>query len=134
MELANEKKGILYCLYCLKEVLLTLVFYLNVLCIEYFFRVYILFSIKKHYFIHLLLVFKLLGNIFYEIVGSNNFVVLETLPLEHIFNLTFPVCVCFRHKLLSQRTYLRSCANKHPLKTWNIILKRNNVDNLQNAA
>ena len=53
-----KKKGyFLYRLFCPKEILLTFVFYLNVECIEYTFRIYILLHIKKHYCIHFLVCF-----------------------------------------------------------------------------
>ena len=38
--------------FCPKGIFLTFVFYLNVECIEYTFRIYILSHIKKHYFKH----------------------------------------------------------------------------------
>ena len=53
MELANEKrKHFLKCLFFPKEISLRFVFYLNVLCIEYALRIYILLHIKKHCFIY----------------------------------------------------------------------------------
>ena len=52
LELAKEQRGyFLYRLFCLKEIFLTFAFYLNVYCIEYSLRIYILLLIKKHYFI-----------------------------------------------------------------------------------
>ena len=53
MVLAKEKRGhFLYCLFCPKEIFFKFVSTLNVKCIEYTFRIYILLLIKKHYFIH----------------------------------------------------------------------------------
>ena len=60
---AKEKRGpSLYHLFCPKELFFyTCVsffyLYLNVWCIEYFFRMYILLHIKKYYFIHLCCLF-----------------------------------------------------------------------------
>ena len=42
----------MYRLFCPKKILLTFVFYLNVWCIEYTFRICILLYTKKNYFIH----------------------------------------------------------------------------------
>ena len=50
--LQKEKGHFLNRLFCPKEKFSTFMFYLNVKCIEYTFRIYILFHIKKHYFIH----------------------------------------------------------------------------------
>ena len=44
-------------------IFLALMFYLNAWCIEYTFRIYILLHIKKHYFIHSLLVFKIVKSL-----------------------------------------------------------------------
>ena len=53
LELAKEKRGhFLYRLFCSKGILSRFLFYLNVYCIEYTFRIYIPLHIKKHYFIH----------------------------------------------------------------------------------
>ena len=53
LELTKEKRGhFLYYLFCPKDIFLIFVFYLNVQCIEYFFRIYILLHITKHYLIH----------------------------------------------------------------------------------
>ena len=53
MELAKEKRGhFLYRSFCSKKIFLTFVSYLNIWCIEYSFRIYILLHIKRHYFIH----------------------------------------------------------------------------------
>ena len=50
---SRKKKGhFLYHLFCPPEFFLTFVFYLNLQCIEYTFRIYILLYIKKIYFIH----------------------------------------------------------------------------------
>ena len=57
---ASERKGrTFFCTFsfCLKEIFLTFVFYPNVYCIEYNFRIYIPLRIKKHYFIHFLTCF-----------------------------------------------------------------------------
>ena len=51
-EKEKRKRGhFLYCLFCQKKIFLTFVFYLNVYCIEYTFRINTLLQIKKHYFI-----------------------------------------------------------------------------------
>ena len=53
MELAKEKRGhFLYCLFWPKEICFKFVSILNVKCIEYTSRIYILLLIKKHYSIH----------------------------------------------------------------------------------
>ena len=50
---AREKKeSILSRLFCPKEIFLTFVIYLNAYYVEFTFRKYILWQIKKHYFIH----------------------------------------------------------------------------------
>ena len=49
----RQKKGrFLYRLFCPKTIVLRFAFYLNVECIEYTFRIYILLHIKKYYFIY----------------------------------------------------------------------------------
>ena len=51
MEFAKVKrKHFLHCLFWPKGIFLTFIFYLNVYCIKYTFRIYILLHIKKHYF------------------------------------------------------------------------------------
>ena len=50
----KKKQGILYRLFWTKEIFLTYLFYLNVLCIKYTFKIYILLHIKNDYFIHFL--------------------------------------------------------------------------------
>ena len=52
LQLINKKSTFLYRLFYPKEFFLPFVFYLNVKCIEYTCRIYILFHIKKHYFTH----------------------------------------------------------------------------------
>ena len=47
------KRHFLYHLFCPKKIFLTFVFYLDLLCIKYTFRIYILLQIKKHYLIEL---------------------------------------------------------------------------------
>ena len=59
----KKKKAFLYRLFCPKEIFLTFVFHLNVQCTKQTFRIYILLHIKKHYFIHFLLVFKITENL-----------------------------------------------------------------------
>ena len=48
----RKKRAFLYCLFGPKEIFLTFVFLLNVQCIEYTFRIYVLLHIKKLYFIN----------------------------------------------------------------------------------
>ena len=56
----KRKKGhILYYLLCPKEFFRHFLFYLNVCCIEYTFRIYILLHIKKRYLKHIFLVLKI---------------------------------------------------------------------------
>ena len=57
----KKKEGIFGNVYLFEEIFLTFVFYLNVECIEYTFRIHILLHIKKHYFIHL--VFKVVESL-----------------------------------------------------------------------
>ena len=59
VEARERKKRAFFALFILPEgIFLTFVFYLNVKCIEYTFRIYILFlRIKKHYFIHFFVCF-----------------------------------------------------------------------------
>ena len=60
MEFAKEEGGhVLYRLFCPKEIFLTFVFYLNVQCIEYIFRRYVLLHIKKKTSYTFLLVFEI---------------------------------------------------------------------------
>ena len=54
----KKKKGIFCTLFCRKEFFLTNVFYLNVQCIKYTFRIYIHLHIKKHYVIHFFVYFQ----------------------------------------------------------------------------
>ena len=54
-EVRERKKRVFFVpffFFCPKGIFLTFVFYLNVECIEYTFRIYILLHIKKHYFKH----------------------------------------------------------------------------------
>ena len=49
----KRKKGAFFVPFILSnEIFLTFVFYLNIQCIDCFFRIYILLHIKKRYFIH----------------------------------------------------------------------------------
>ena len=60
----KKKEGIfLYCLFCPKEIFLTFIFYLNVQCIEYAFKIYIVLHSRKT-LLHtlVLLVFKIVEN------------------------------------------------------------------------
>ena len=49
----RKKRAFLVPLILSEGIFLTFVFHLNILCIEYTFRIYILLHIKNHYFMHL---------------------------------------------------------------------------------
>ena len=63
----------LYRLFCTREIFITFVFYLNILFIEYTFRIYILLHIKKHYFIHFCCLFLKLSKAFRVSLSKFNF-------------------------------------------------------------
>ena len=60
----RKKRGhFLYRSFCLKKIFVTCMFYLSVQCIEFTFRIDILLHLKRHYFIHFLLVFKIVESL-----------------------------------------------------------------------
>ena len=106
MELTKEKREhILYCLVCVKEIFLTFVSYVNIYCIEYTFRIYILLHFKKHSFIPhtlLLLVFikiiKSLQCILNAVIYNTSLIFLSILLLKlplRILKSSFHTWVCW---------------------------------------
>ena len=72
--LGKKKKEVFFILFILSEGnFLRFVFYLNVQCIEYTFRIYILLHIKKYYFIHFCCLFLKLTKAFSVSLSHFNF-------------------------------------------------------------
>ena len=74
MSWSLQKKKIrhfLYCLFCPKEIIFNIYVLLNVQCIEYTFRIYILLHIKKHCFIHFFACFLKMSSV-YPSVGESS--------------------------------------------------------------
>ena len=64
MEVAKEKRGHFCTVYFVQSNFLIFLFYRNVYCIEYTFRIYILLHVKEHNFMHFfMLIFKIIESL-----------------------------------------------------------------------